>query len=179
MTSWDMSRWLGLAAMVGGLLWAAQNVLVLTVEQIRWTEGVFMVALLLVLAGVFGFHFLQADRYGPIGRAGLWTIFGATLVQEIGLLIFILGDATLFWVVPRVGYIAMIVGYVLFGAATLQARVVPRWCGLALLLGEPITSKYVLGDYGGIVFGLMWVALGYVLWSLRGVSVDQPAPRVG
>jgi hypothetical protein len=136
-TSWDMSRWLGLAAMVGGLLWAAQNVLVLTVEQIRWTEGVFLVALLLVLAGVFGFHFLQADRYGPIGRAGLWTIFGATLVQEIGLLIFILGDATLFWVVPRVGYIAMIVGYVLFGAATLQARVVPRWCGLALLLGEP------------------------------------------
>jgi hypothetical protein len=34
-TFWDMSRWLGLAAMVGGLLWAAQNVLVLTVEQIR------------------------------------------------------------------------------------------------------------------------------------------------
>jgi len=157
MASWDLSRWLGLAAMVGGVLWAAQNVLVLTVEEIRWTEGVFLVALLLVLAGVFGFHFLQADRYGVIGRAGLWTIFAATLVQEVGLLIFIFGDATLFWLVSPVGYVAMIVGYVLFGAATLQAGVLPRWCGLALLLGEPVT--YLLGDYGGLVFGLMWVAL--------------------
>jgi hypothetical protein len=98
------------------------------------------------------------------------------VIQEAGLLIFILGDATLFWVVPRVGYVAMIVGYVLFGAATLQARVLPRWCGLALLLGEPVA--YILGDYGGLVFGVMWVALGYVLWSLRGVSTERPAPRV-
>ena len=172
MSSWDLSRWCGLAAMVGGVLWAAQNILVLTVEEIRWTEGVFLVALLLVL----GFHFLQEGRYGPIGRAGLWTIFGATVVQEVGLLIFIFGDATLFWLVSPVGYVAMIVGYVLFGAATLQAGVLPRWCGLALLLGEPVT--YLLGDYGGLVLGLMWVALGYVLWSLRGVSAEQPAPRV-
>jgi hypothetical protein len=67
MSSWDLSRWCGLAAMVGGVVWAAQNVLVLTAEEILWTEGVFMVALLLVLAGIFGFHFLQADRYGPVG----------------------------------------------------------------------------------------------------------------
>jgi hypothetical protein len=176
LSSWDLSRWCGIAAIVGGLMWATQNVLVLAVEEIRWTEGVFLVALLLVLAGVFGFHFLQQDRYGPIGRAGLWTIFGATVLQEVGLLIFIFGDATLFWLVSPVGYVVMIVGYVLFGAATLQAGVVPRWCGLALLLGEPVT--YLMGDYGGIVFGLMWVALGYVLWSLRGVSAEQPAPRV-
>ncbi len=176
MSSWDLSRWCGLAAIAGGMLWAAQNVLVLAVEEIRWTEGVFLVALLLVLAGVFGFHLLQQDRYGPIGRAGLWTIFGATVIQEVGLLIFILGDATLFWLVSPVGYVVMIVGYVLFGAATLQAGVVPRWCGLTLLLGEPVT--YLMGDYGGIVFGLMWVVLGYVLWSLRGVSTEQPAPRV-
>jgi hypothetical protein len=175
-SSWDLSRWCGLAAMVGGVLWAAQNILVLTVEEIRWTEGMFLVALLLVLAGVLGFHFLQEGRYGPIGRAGLWTIFGATVVQEVGLLIFIFGDATLFWLVSPVGYVVMIAGYVLFGAATLQAGVLPRWCGLALLLGEPVT--YLLGDYGGLVFGLMWVALGYVLWSLRGVSAEQPAPRV-
>jgi hypothetical protein len=51
-----------------------------------------------------------------------------------------------------------------------------RWCGLALLLGEQVT--YLLADSGGLVFGLMWVALGHVLWSLRGVSTEQPAPRV-
>ena len=62
MSSWDLSRWCGLAAMAGGVLWAAQNILVLTVEEIRWTEGVFLVALLLVLAGVLGFHFLQKGR---------------------------------------------------------------------------------------------------------------------
>jgi hypothetical protein len=174
--SWDLSRWLGLAAMVGGALWAAQDVLVLAVERIRWTEGVFLLALLLVLAGVFGFHFLQDDRYGPIGQAGLWTIFGASVLQEVGLLIFVLGDATLFWLAFPVGYVTMIVGYVLFGAATLQAGVVPRWCGLALLLGAPVS--YLMGDYGGLAFGAMWVALGYVLWSLRGVSTEQPTLRL-
>ena len=34
-SSWDLSRWLGLAAMVGGVLWALQNILVLSVEEIR------------------------------------------------------------------------------------------------------------------------------------------------
>jgi hypothetical protein len=41
MPSWDLSRCCGLAAMVGGVLWATQNILVLAVEEIRWTEGVF------------------------------------------------------------------------------------------------------------------------------------------
>ena len=65
MSSWDLSRWCGLAAMVGGVLWAAQNILVLTVEEIRWTEGVFLVALLLVLAGSWGSTFYRKAATGP------------------------------------------------------------------------------------------------------------------
>ncbi len=71
-SSWDLSRWYGLAAMVGGALWAVQNILVSTVEQIRWTEGVFLVALLLVLAGVrfilASTHLRQDDRAFIIDR---------------------------------------------------------------------------------------------------------------
>ena len=72
-----------------------------------------------------------------------------------------------------VGFLAVPVGLILYGAATLQAKVLPRWCGLGLIIISPITV--ILGDYGGIVFGLLWVALGYVLWSWRGTAAEQPS----
>ena len=68
-------------------------------------------------------------------------------------------------------------GFVLLGAAALRAGVLPRWCGVLLMvavLGIPI--YFALGNYGGaILYGLLWLALGYVLWSQRGVEGDQPS----
>ena len=65
------------------------------------------------------------------------------------------------------------VGLVLYGAATLQARVLPRWGGIALIVSLPLTI--LLQDFGGLVFGLVWLALGYVLWSRRGAATEQPS----
>ena len=63
------------------------------------------------------------------------------------------------------------VGLILYGAATLQAKVLPRWCGIAIIVVLPVTI--LLGDYGGMFFGLVWLALGYMLWSHRGAPSEQ------
>jgi hypothetical protein len=52
------------------------------------------------------------------------------------------------------------VGWVtLYGTATLQERVLARWCGVELIVGLPVTI--FLGEiWGFVVFGILWLALG-------------------
>ena len=97
----------------------------------------------------------------------------ASLAQVLGIVVFLSGSEALNWLVFPVGFLAVPVGLILYGAATLQARVLPRWCGLGLIIIPP--TSIVLGDYGGILFGLLWVALGYMLWSRRVASAEQPS----
>jgi len=82
---------------------------------------------------------------------------------------------------PRVvGSLTVLVGLVLYGAATLQARVLPPWCGLGLIVVPPIAfymnSKVYYGSLA--LFGVLWVALGYVLWSRRDTPTEQQPSRV-
>ena len=67
-----------------------------------------------------------------------------------------------------VGVLGTLVGLVLYGAATLQARVLSRWCGILLILLMPGTILFgalMPGNYSIIWNGLVWVALRYALWS--------------
>jgi hypothetical protein len=125
------------------------------------------------IAGFVGFHALQKDNYGRIGRGGLWTVVVATLAIVVGLMVSLLGNTALerLELFP-VGTFAVFVGFALYGAATLQARVLPRWCGIGLIVGP---FMFFLGDFGGILFGLLWLALGYTLWSQRDTSVGEPS----
>jgi hypothetical protein len=173
MSSSDLVRWGGLAAMLAGVAFIVDILFVLTVPEANWTNAVYIVAALLLIGGMVGLHALQKDNYGRIGRGGFWTVVVASLAQVVGLIVFLLGSEALNWLVFPVGFLAVPVGLILYGAATLQAKVLPRWCGLGLIIISPITV--VLGDYGGIVFGLLWVALGYVLWSWRGTAAEQPS----
>jgi hypothetical protein len=84
----------------------------------------------------------------------------------LGLLVFLpLESRVLLWLVYPVGYLVQLVGFVLYGTATLQARVLPRWCGLGLIFG-PLVA-FVWDVYGGILFGVLWVVLGFMLWTRR------------
>ncbi len=39
-----------------------------------------------------------------------------------------------------------------------------------------ILVYFALGNYGGtILYGLLWLALGYALWSRRGMAAEQPS----
>ena len=81
------------------------------------------------------------------------------------------------WLVP-IGVLGTLVGEVLYGAATLQARVLPRWCGILFILLMPVASFFgavLSGAYSTIWSGLAWLALGYGLWSHSGAVAEQPS----
>ncbi len=91
-------------------------------------------------------------------RAGFYTVVKATLVQILGLVVLLLGSAVLEWLIP-IESLAVWVEFVLYGTATLQARVLPRWCGVGRIVGLPVTI--FLGEiWGFVVFGILWLALG-------------------
>jgi hypothetical protein len=142
---------------------------------------VFVVAVLLMLAGLAGFHALQKEAYG---RAGFYTVAVAGVAQivaQVGLM----SGSTALEFLDFLGLLGVMVGLVLYGAATLQARVLPRWCGVGFIVGLPVwlAVSVVLGNefggsLGGTIFGLLWLGLGYVLWSGRGTATEEPSPRV-
>jgi hypothetical protein len=174
MVSSDLIRWGALAAMVGGVVWIVYALFGLAGanQEVSGPLDIFIIiAWLLQVAGLVGFHTLQKENYGRIGRAGFYTFVVGAPAQSLGLLLVLAGSSTLGEVLINIGGFGILVGLVLYGAATLQARVLPRWCGIALIVSLPLTI--LLQDYGGLVFGLVWLALGYVLWSRRGTATEQ------
>ena len=138
---------------------------------------VFLLAALLTLAGLVGLHVLQGGNYGREGRAGFYTAAAAFLAQALAEFFLLLGNEALQWLVFPVGSWAVLVGLVLYGAATLQARVLAPWCGVGLIVVPPI-AFFSLFYGGSALFGVLWVALGYVLWSQRGASAQRRPSRV-
>ncbi|HEX2098066.1 MAG TPA: hypothetical protein VHF46_03310 [Rubrobacteraceae bacterium] len=182
----DLIRWGGLAGMLAG---AAFIVLMLIPEGPPGSflyilnSLVFIVAVLLILVGLAGFHALQKRNYGRIGRAGFYTVIAAASVQIVAQVGLMLGSTAVEFL-DFLGLLGLMVGFVLYGAATLQARVLPRWCGVGFIVGLPVwwVVSVVLGNeyggsLGGMLFALLWLALGYVLWSRRGMAAEE-APRV-
>src|SRR5918995_511784 len=142
---------------------------------------VFIVAVLLILVGLAGFHALQKRNYGRIGRAGFYTIIVAASVQIVAQVGLMLGSTAVGFL-DFLGLLGLMVGFVLYGAATLQARVLPRWCGVGFIVGLPVwwVLSVILGNeyggsLGGMLFALLWLALGYVLWSRREALAEQPS----
>lgn len=171
MFSSDVVRWGGLAAMLGGAAFVLDGLLGIPNKDAQYLDAIFVVALLFVTVGMVGFHALQKDDYGRIGRAGLYTVVVATLAQVVGLVVLLLGSAALEWFIP-IGSLAVLVGFVLYGAATLRAKVLPRWAGVGFIVGLPVTIA--LGEvWGFVVFGLLWLALGYALRA-RGSRTTAP-----
>ena len=185
MTSSDIIRWGGIATMLGGVLWVVWSNLFRVSPQAAFgpfSHVVLLLAALLTLAGLVGLHALQGDNYGRIGRAGFYTAAVRLLAQALAPLVLLMGSEAVFlqWLVAPFGSLAEMVGLVLYGGASLQARVLARWCGLALIVVPPIAfymnSKVFYGSLA--LFGVLWVALGYVLWSWRGTPAEQQPSRV-
>src|SRR5215204_3268042 len=180
MASSDLVRWGGLAAMGAGVLFIVYSLLGVAVGKGDEPGPLDFLALVgygLLVVGLLGFHALQGRNYGRIGRAGLYTTVGAIVVWEFLILTSLLGgDVGLDGLVP-VGVLGTLVGLVLYGAATLQARVLPRWCGILFIILMPGTILFgvlIPGDYSIIWSGLVWVALGYALWShSRGAAAER------
>jgi hypothetical protein len=197
MSSYNLVRWGGLAAMLGGALFVVSALLIASMPRgcigdecalrpMRDTgiAGVLlMLALLLVVVGAAGLVVCvrRAGRLGRLGKTGIIVAaVGAALPVIGGLVQGVLfdGDYPLmpFFVIP--GVLALVVGFVLLGLAVLQARVLPRWAAVLLVVG----SLAMLGfnDQNAqalmaIPNGKAWMVVGYALWSGKGEPIQQPA----
>jgi len=131
--------------------------------------------------------------YGKLGTAGFLTAFiglAASLTsaatQAIRHLLFFREPIQTINVISEavlpLGLLGTLVGFVLLGMATLRARVLPHWCGAVLIGVFPVSfalSFISVGGLGGLAFGLVWLALGYVLWLHRGAEPRWRPPRRG
>ena len=196
MSSSNWIRWGALGALLAGIAWLASGLFSLVTGQgaaefqspyaelgtfsYYLLEILFSIALAGMLAGLVGFHARQAPNYGRLGTAGFFAAFvGVFFMLASTVASLLAGSEVLDWLFI-LGFVGTLVGFVLLGTATLRARVLPRWRGILLLvavLGIPV--YFALGSYGGaILYGLVWLALGYGLWSERGASAEQYKPHI-
>jgi hypothetical protein len=159
--------------MLAGVVWIASGIIDMVLMEgqggASLQEVLFIVALVGVLGGLGGLHARQTPRYGWLGMAGFLAAFISSTLLLIGLVLTFVLSSNVLDPILALGLLGALVGLVLLGAATLRVGVLPRWCGLVLILCLPVAIA--LGDYGGgIVLGLVWLVVGYILLLQRDVS---------
>jgi hypothetical protein len=164
--------------MVAGMAYVLEAI-VFAVSPGGALQGVVsLLAVLLTAAGLVGFHALQKENYGRIGRGGFYTAIAGALVQAVAVLVSLLSgggylEGPLAGTLFPIGFLVLMVGLILYGAVTLQARMLPRWCGIGFIIFGPIA--FVPSEYSVVLAGLVLLALGYMLWSRRGTAAEQPS----
>jgi hypothetical protein len=188
MSSSDLIRWGAVGALLAGIAWLALGLIPLVIlgqvalyfggvatAEDYLLEILFSIATLGMLAGIVGLHAREAPNYGRLGTAGFFAAFvGVFFLLASTVATILAGREILDWLFI-LGFVGSLVGFVLLGGATLRARVLPRWYGILLsvaVFGIPV--YFALGNYGGaILYGLVWLGLGYGLWVERGTSAEQ------
>jgi hypothetical protein len=172
----------GLTAMVGGVVYTASDLL------LGFRAPLFYVLLGMgALVAIAALHALQKQRYGLWGAlASLTTFVGVAMIvvsEPVGAL----GSAmegtaiTLF----LVGLLATFVGMLALGAVTVAVRVLPLWCGAALMVGGfgflvELVGDWILGVSGTgyfvalvLLVGVPWVLVGYALFRAGYRQTEQ------
>ena len=190
MSSSDLVRWGGLAAIVAGVAWAVSGIVHFAMVYPQagtgptgsisdyLIEGAHAVAEAGMLGALIGLRARQGPWYGWLGAVGFALAFvGTALLCAITVIGIVFGKALGEAVLSAIfisGVLGWLVGFSLLGIATVRARVLPRWCGVLLIAYFPLFG-FLLASYGwgGIALGLLWVTPGYVLWSWRGTAAEQ------
>jgi hypothetical protein len=186
MTSVNIVRWGGLAAMLSGALLVVKGVAILVSD----TDPSFVPpATLLFALGMVGLHARLAGRGGLLGTIGVllaWVVVVASAVNLIGLALPIPapgepGASVLLRITYMVAFVGILVGLLALGVAALLSGVMPAPRGAVPLavgmLWFPLQGVgFAISDGVGLVLGgLAWALLGYVLWSESRTSASQPS----
>ena len=195
MSSSNLVRWAGMAALVSGVLSAIGDLLSLGVDLESAGSAttvsyavVFLLYLLgggLLLLGLVGFYASQSGAAGVLGLIGFLVAFlGTTLFSgALWFELFItpslatqapdLAEAELGLAGFILSFLLVIIGWLLFGVATLRARVYPRPAAVLLVVGAVVSFAPI--PLSGIVLSVAVAWLGFALFTGRGMSSEQPA----
>ncbi len=184
----------GLAAIVGGmaattlgLLYALQ-VRGVTLDSIEnalqkgnYENPVLILLLVGVLANIAALHAIQRRHYSlpgvlvsVVAFIGVAMTVGANLLGEL-----VPAMAPVAIILLTVGVPAAFVGVVGLGIVTLNARVLSRWCGAALVIvGNLGFPAIVSGGIGWTLLGVPWVLVGYEAFRAAGTHWSEQPSRV-
>lgn len=176
MTYSSVVRWGAATLLLSGMVWAVLGFSTVAgfLQAIPGREDVvlFVLAHVLLGAGLVGLHVLQKGSYGLLGRAGLYVALAAISLRVLGAVVFLAGSAALEWISPP-ATLGMLAGLALYGVATARAGVLPLWYGAALAAAMPVS--FPLGAYGTTLFGVILSALGGWLWLRGSVATERPS----
>ncbi len=162
----------GLAAVLGGVIWAVNAVFDAgSTGSDNLINDLLFLSPLLFIAGLIGFYFRYAGRMQGIGSGGFVQTFAG-----LGLLVggFVAGDLFDFEEAARVlsfGFIIVSLGLVLFGFAFLKVEPLPYLNFLPLALGIALPASIIFGNIEvlrvvvSVLFGLGWSLFGIILFS--------------
>jgi hypothetical protein len=177
--------------MLGGVLWALWGVVqqlagwgqpgTTAYERYELVNRLLPFALLPVVVGFIGLHAAQRRSYGKLGTAGFTIVL-------VGLILIAAGNVGEFWVFSDqsyvgagrnaswtlflLGHLVLVIGTLLFGIATVRAKVFP---GGAAMLFAALGLGVVVPFLGAVIFAVPFVWLGYLLYSGKYQIAQQPS----
>jgi hypothetical protein len=205
MSSSNLIRWSGLAALVGGLLWIVLEVAFLIIvgdqpESVAAVTSAWVILLvlalvgnMLILLGLVGLYARQVAETGVLGLvAFLVAFFGTALFVGLNWT-FTFAAPSLAQAAPEVldadpsgvlgaGFILTFVlfglGWLLFGLASLRAGVLPRGAAVLLVVGAVLIFVLSLLElpFSAVVFGIALAWIGYALWAGAGEGATEAKP---
>jgi hypothetical protein len=173
----------GLAAIVGGIVYAGGSLLLARGPLLggefflymnSFGSGFFAVLLPLgAMATIAALHVLQRERYGLPG-ALVSLISLVCLALAVGALIVgvtpnTISDCACMTVL---GWSLLVATFSIpvLGSLTITARVLPRWCGVALIFGSPLIAL-LIAPLGGAA----WALVGFAIFRAGAHQAQQPS----
>lgn len=198
MSSSNLIRWSGLAALIGGLMIAILEVFEYVLyggepDSAAAATGTFltiyvlyMVAIVLIFLGLVGLYARQAEKAGTFGviafvaavigmvmMSGLqWSVltFGAWLA-EIAPEIFDSEPTGIAATMFMITLALFVLGWILFGIASLRASVLNRIAAVVLIVGSVwLFVAFMVELPATVIFAIGFAWLGYSLWSIPSES---------
>jgi len=150
------------------------------------------------IAAIVALYALHRDRYGRAGAVlcltavlGLALATGALTLRVLATYpIYAFPDLGLWSALIVLGLLVATAGMVLLGSLSVAWRILPPWCGIALMVGSPlgvlltmIASEALAALAGGSALGRAFQALGgvpcavvgYYIFRAAGQRTERPA----